>query len=166
MLCPNHPWLAPPATVHLFSLGLTDHPCFLGSGWNIEAKSPCLREVAALEGARWSEKHTCLKFNFNVLWILFPLERCRGSGPKTVSGWKGREKWNTENDKQGEQWYILTSEITKKRLQGGVDVGVCKWYVNMTSTPAQIVTVLLFCIVECWSLEMFSWDLWCKIIDC
>ena len=61
------PRLVPPATIHLFSLGLTEHPRFLGSGGNIEAQSPCLREVAVLEGARWSEKHTCLKFNFNVL---------------------------------------------------------------------------------------------------
>ena len=164
-MCPNYPWVALPVTIILSNLlSLTEHPPFLGTGWTIEAKSPCLWEVAVLEGTRWSEKHSCLKFNFNVLWILFPLERCRGSGPKTVSGWRGIEKRKTKNDKEGKQWYILTWEITEKRLQG-VDVGVCKWYVNVTSTTAQIVTVLLFYIVECWSLGIFSWDLSCKLTD-
>lgn len=117
-----------PASICLSNLRLsTEHHPFLDIGWHTEAKS--LWGATVLARTIWSEKHSCLKFNFNVLWILFPLSCCRGSGPKTVSGWRGREKRKTKNDKRGKQWYILTWKITEKRSLG-TGVGVCKWYVN------------------------------------
>lgn len=54
----------------------------------------------------------------------------------------GIEKWKAKNDKQGTQWYILTWEITEKRLQRA-DVGVWKWYVNVTTIPVQIISLFL-----------------------
>lgn len=101
-----------------------------------------------------------LKFNFNVLWILFPFVCLRDLGQRFWVDKRSREIKN-------EKWQIrdamihLTWEITEKRLWG-VDVGVWKWYANVASMPAQILTVLLFCSLECWSPGIFTWDLLCE----
>jgi hypothetical protein len=96
-----------------------------------------------LSRSMWSEKHSCLKFNFNVLQILFPLSCCRGFGPKTVSGWCGREKWKTKNDNKGSNG---TSHLRNnwEDTPGGWCGGVCKWYVNWYPWPAQLLQPLYF----------------------
>lgn len=124
-----------------------EHPLFLSTGWNTEVKSLCLWEVVVLAGTRWSEKHSCLKFNFNVLRILFSLCMLQGNWANDSEWVRGTEKWKAKNYKQGMQWYILPWEITEKRLQGA-EVGVWKWYVEVTTSPAQTITVLWFYIPE------------------